>query len=429
MIVTAEPEDWAPIIQCGLENQQIDFKGPQDWDAIGRVGRAKFARHAIALANTQGGYVVVGVLEDENGNPTRYVGMTEAQAASFDPSKVGQTINRYADPAVSLDIVRPVLDGRRYVVLVVYPFRELPHVCGETCESELQRGAFYIRTPDARSRVAVRASELHSLIQRALRNQRQMLGRMLRGILYEDRQADQQDTAVFPSLLERARRNARARLPGDVFRTAPLFELSVMPKAIFKGDTLTDARRALAALPQSRLAEARRTGLTNEICAGNESLWGVQSTRQGGIVCCWEYFLGGLFYCALPLASRPQGISSPDLLLYCGLSTAMAGQFFCQLNHQESLLRIAIRLANVQQCRLDNLLHHQSTGELVCQIPDIDVRRERTAGDLEAGAFLNTATDLYTDLCERFNAVFDQADIREIRLQLQNLLGGARMKG
>jgi len=429
MIVTAEPEDWAPIIQCGLENQQIDFKGPQDWDAIGRVGRAKFARHAIALANTQGGYVVVGVLEDENGNPTQYVGMTETQAASFDPSKVGQTINRYADPAVSLDIVRPMLDGKRYVVLVVYPFRDLPHVCGETCESELQRGAFYIRTPDARSRVAVRASELHALIQRALRNQRQMLGRMLRGILYEDRQADQQqDTSVFPSLLERARRNARARLPGDVFRTAPLFEFSVTPKTLFKGDTLTEVRRSLANLPQAKLADAHRADLTSEIYAGNESLWGVQTNRQSGVVCCWEYFLSGLFYLALPLATKEQSVPATDLLLYCGLSTAITGQFYTQLNHQDSLLRIAIRLANVQQTHLGSLLHHQSIGELVCQIPDIDVRRERTAGDLEAGAFLNTATDLYTDLCERFNAVFDQADIREISLQLQNLLGGTSQK-
>ena len=69
MKVSATNDDWSEIVCCGLENQQIDFKSHQDWEKIGRVGRAKFARHAMAMANTQGGYVVVGVGEDENGTP------------------------------------------------------------------------------------------------------------------------------------------------------------------------------------------------------------------------------------------------------------------------------------------------------------------------------------------------------------------------
>ena len=113
MNITANPEDWREIVCCGLENQQIDFKSHQNWETIGRIGRAKFARHAMALGNTLGGYVVVGVSEDENGNPTDYIGMTEEEASSFDPSTVGQTINNFADPPVSLDIVRPVVDGKR----------------------------------------------------------------------------------------------------------------------------------------------------------------------------------------------------------------------------------------------------------------------------------------------------------------------------
>ena len=61
----------------------------------------------------------------------------------------------------------------------------MPHVCCQAVEHELREGVFYIRTADASSRPATRAIELHQLIQRALRNQREMLGRMLRGILYE----------------------------------------------------------------------------------------------------------------------------------------------------------------------------------------------------------------------------------------------------
>ena len=113
MKVSAYYDDWKSIIYCRLENQQIDFKAPQNWNAIGRTGRAKLARHAIAMANTLGGYVVIGVGEDANGTPNQYIGMTEEEAGSFDPSAVGQSISSFADPPVSLDIVRPLVDGRR----------------------------------------------------------------------------------------------------------------------------------------------------------------------------------------------------------------------------------------------------------------------------------------------------------------------------
>ncbi|MFA6725003.1 MAG: ATP-binding protein, partial [Lentisphaeria bacterium] len=93
MLVSTQQSDWREVLFCGLENQQIDFKAAQDWNKIGRVGRAKFARHLMALANTLGGYLVIGVGEDPNGNPTLYTGLDEKQASSFDPSGVGQTVN------------------------------------------------------------------------------------------------------------------------------------------------------------------------------------------------------------------------------------------------------------------------------------------------------------------------------------------------
>ena len=427
MKVSATRDDWRDIICCGLENQQIDFKSHQNWDTIGRVGRAKFARHAMALANTQGGYVVIGVSEDENGNPTDYIGMTEEEASSFDPSNVGQTINTFADPPVSIDIVRPVLDGKRYVVLVVYPFKDMPHVCSENCEHELQRGAFYIRTPDARSKVAVKSSELHLLIQRALRNQRQMLGRMLRGILYEDRLGDSGASELWPPLLERSRRQAAEKLGRNNLRSQPYFETVCHPGTLLTDLRLSDLRRAVDTLERPVINDLPwGTSLSQtEIFATNESLCGIQSAN-GSPVVFWEIYCNGMFY----VVSRFPNTDSPDkksiqaksLSKATFYTLAVIGQLYSLLNHPDALLDITIRIPNSENTSLENLVTLDTTTPHVCRIMDIEVSKQRSAADLEGGATADTAAQFFAELCERFNATLDHADIAELRLKMNNAL-------
>ena len=60
----ADHTDWKSIICRGIESDELDYKAAQNWKLLTRAGRAKFVRHCIAMANTKGGYVVVGVGED-----------------------------------------------------------------------------------------------------------------------------------------------------------------------------------------------------------------------------------------------------------------------------------------------------------------------------------------------------------------------------
>ncbi len=427
MKVTATPNDWREIIYCGLENQQIDFKSPQDWVKIGRSGRAKFARHAIALANTNGGYVVVGVAEDSDGNPTKYIGMTEEEAASFDPSTVGQTISRSADPPVSIDIVRPVVDGKRYVVLVVYPFKDMPHVCSNAFPDELRTGVFYVRTPDARSHPAEKSSELHQLIQRALRNQRQMLGRMLRGILYEERQVDSNESIVFPPFLERSRRQAREQLGNNIVRSKPLFEVICRPANPFDDLTLTKVRQALHGIASPRLADLPwgNTSLTSTIHATNESVCGKQLREDSSPVCFWEFFMNGLFYAAIPLPLEEGGekrIQAKHLMRLSIVAVSMIGQFYSMLQHAEALLDITFRVANSFELELVGLRNARAGERYISGIMDIEVTKQRSAGDLEGGAASDAAAQLFAELCERFNAPFDDANVTEIRARYDAFL-------
>ncbi len=423
MKITAEPEDWQEIVCCGLENQQIDFKAPQNWNTIGRVGRAKFARHAMALANTLGGYVVIGVGEDENGNPRDYIGMSEEEAGSFDPSAVGQTLSAFADPPIALDVVRPVVDGRRYVVLVIYPFRDMPHVCSNSCEFELQRGAFYIRTPDARSKVADKSSEMHLIIRRALRNQRQMLGRMLRGILYEDRQADTPDQTLMPPFIERCRRLAMERFGKNILHDRPYLEVICFPKTPFTDISLTDVRRASEGLERPAFQDLPWGGSASmqaDSFATNDSI--CQLLLQGGhLSVLTECYRNGLFYLASPF---PDGQSENGRLDSDRLAEAVAaiaaafGQYYLLLNHSDALLAMTIRIPNSNGVTLvGSGLDPKAT--LACRIMDIEVTGERTAGDLEGGGAIDTAMHLFTEICERFNAYPDKADLAAIKYRLR----------
>ena len=134
--------DWEKIVYRGVESEELDYKAAIDWKKLNRTGKSKFVRHCLAMANTKGGYIVVGVGEDAAGQPSLFTGLTQTQAKSFDPTIIGNFVNRYADPEIDLTVERPVVKGKRYAIFVIRPFANIPHVCAYGLNEELQQGVF-----------------------------------------------------------------------------------------------------------------------------------------------------------------------------------------------------------------------------------------------------------------------------------------------
>ena len=233
--------NWEEIVFRGVESDHLDYKSHQSWNLMSAAARGKFVRHLAAFANTDGGYLVVGVSEDASGSPTLRTGLTEEESRSFDPSAVGAYVNRCIEPAIDFTLERPIVRGKRYAIFAVRPFKELPHVCCRTVDNELQDGVFYIRTPDASSRPAHRAGELHQLIRRALRNQREMLANVIRGILYENnRTTEDNESDIFA---DSAVYFKRRRMPAGV---APLLQISIAAEGPVSGEfTGKEIKRAI----------------------------------------------------------------------------------------------------------------------------------------------------------------------------------------
>ena len=207
---------WRELVYRGVESDELDYKAAMNWNLLSKSGRAKLVRHCLAFANTRGGYLVIGVGEDASGHPSDYQGLTKEELHSFDPSTVTSFIHRLTDPPINFTIERPEIDGKRYVIFAIKPFSSLPHICASGVDGELLQGVFYIRTKGASSRPAVSAMEMQGLIRRALRNQRAMLGQMLRGILSEARDLAESGTSAdrrFTVEQEQFSRYLRGRWP------------------------------------------------------------------------------------------------------------------------------------------------------------------------------------------------------------------------
>ncbi len=392
--------DWRSIICRGIESDELDYKAAQNWKLLSRAGRAKFVRHCIAMANTKGGYVVVGVGEDAAGQPALFTGLTEEESHSFDPTDVGNFINRFADPAVDFTLERPVVDGKRYVVFVIRRFRNLPHVCTSSCENELSLGTFYIRTQDASSRPAYRSSEIHALIQRTLRTQREMLGRMIRGILYEDHsfQSERQQQSHFQEETGHSKEffsKRRANVTGRNFRI--MFTVTP-PTYIAEKFSLSELRmhlqEAFILFPDAvfmQPEEIRSAYFTNVSLR----------TFSADQLRLWQLYQSGLFYFA-GVFPFEQSVSYQFLVKFFSEAVKFTAQLYDFMGYSAELLTLQLSIRGVENISLADTPFNTDDFEFTCRIPEISLKLQRTAADLSSAPAEHAVT-LIKKVCERFN--------------------------
>ncbi len=396
--------DWKNIVYRGVESEELDYKAAIDWKKLSRVGKSKFVRHCLAMANTKGGYIVVGVGEDSAGQPALFTGLTPAQAKSFDPTIIGNFVNRYADPEIDITIERPIVDGKRYAIFVIRAFSSIPHVCAYGMNEELQQGVFYIRTADAASREAHRASEIHTIIQRALRNQRELLGRMIRGVLYENRDMPIENAAShFKEDSSNGKRFfLRRRTPGDNQKPAVFLQLTISP-AQYTRDRFTLSEIKRAASSSSSLLSEPHFVTERDMSESYFSNAALRSLPDGELKM-WQIFKTGMFHYIAYWPVPDKKIKYQYILRFFAEAVSFPARLYSELGYDEELLNITVRLNEVENVELIEppLLKTQKHSEYLCRIPDIRITLQRSAADLASG-YVEHAARIIKELCERFN--------------------------
>lgn len=154
------------LLTLGVESADLDYKETLDLQT--RDGRASVAKDVIAMANSGGGKLVVGIREDRPGIFVQ-AGLSEAHLEALEPSRLNRALQDFLDPPLSVGS-RTVRDkGKAFCIIDVPPAGEsIVLARRENDRANLRQGRVYARTSAVESAEVRTSAELRSIIERII---------------------------------------------------------------------------------------------------------------------------------------------------------------------------------------------------------------------------------------------------------------------
>lgn len=166
------------LIEFGQETRTLDYKGPLRWSEKDKKSCCDLTKDILAMANTAGGAIVIGVAERQN----RFVleGLDPNDAVTWETTRLNNFINRYADPPVNCQLLVVEHKDRHFVIISVPVFSFTPHITIRDYPESLSRATLYVRSANNASAPIENSADFNSLVERAIKVRR---GDMLEAIL------------------------------------------------------------------------------------------------------------------------------------------------------------------------------------------------------------------------------------------------------
>lgn len=169
------------ILTRGHESKDFDYKGPMVWDESDKRSCCELVKDVFGMANTLGGYIVVGVSETPTG--FTWDGLTTEQADSFETTRLNRFVQNYADPPINTLLRKFSHDGKIFVIIEVPRFTDTPHICQKDFPQVLAAMALYVRTDNNETAPLRSSADFRLIIEQALRNRGDALLASVRTIL------------------------------------------------------------------------------------------------------------------------------------------------------------------------------------------------------------------------------------------------------
>jgi len=174
-------QDWETILRRGFESKELDYKAPYAWNESDKKSCCEIVKDILAIANTKGGFIVVGVSETSTG--FSWDGLTEEQCESFETSRLNRFVQNYADPPINAHVIKHGSAGRNFVVVRIPRFPDTPHICQKDYPNVLAAGTVYVRTDNNESAPIRDSSDMRAIVEHAVRNRGDQLLASFRAIL------------------------------------------------------------------------------------------------------------------------------------------------------------------------------------------------------------------------------------------------------
>ncbi|OGQ90308.1 MAG: hypothetical protein A2253_02010, partial [Deltaproteobacteria bacterium RIFOXYA2_FULL_55_11] len=161
------PDDLKDILLRGYETKDLDYKAPIMWDENNKKACCEVVKDILGMANTLGGYIVIGVSESSNG--FIWDGITDQQARSFDTSRVNRFLQNYADPPINTTLRKKDHDGKTFVIIGVPRFSDTPHICQKDYPGVLTAPTLYVRTDNNETAPIRSSADFRFILENAIR--------------------------------------------------------------------------------------------------------------------------------------------------------------------------------------------------------------------------------------------------------------------
>jgi Putative DNA-binding domain len=174
-------EELIGIIERNFESKSLDYKGPTSWDTDDKGKCCGLVKDVLAFANTEGGYIVIGVSEADQG--FELTGVTPEQAATFESSALCRFVQNYSDPPINVRVQKVVHQQKNFVILEIPRFSDTPHLCQKDFPNVLSDRTLYVRTNNNESAPIKSSADFRVVIENAIRNRKDSLLSSVRAIL------------------------------------------------------------------------------------------------------------------------------------------------------------------------------------------------------------------------------------------------------
>ena len=154
------------LLKFGFETFDLDYK--QYIDLSIKEARAALAKDVIAMANSGGGTIILGVDEIEPGC-FQHRGLSPEQLKEFEVTKVNDALRKYVGSAVTVQVKRLTLRNKTFVMLKVPPCEDtIVLASSDNATAGLFQGRIYMRTHEARTAEVRDSITVTRLIERLI---------------------------------------------------------------------------------------------------------------------------------------------------------------------------------------------------------------------------------------------------------------------